>query len=328
MENENTNPVVENITEETKNIVENIKETTKKLSSKEKKIQKEELKAQKLAAKKEKKEQKLAARQNKNTRWFYFFIFLLLAIVLLFLWDNHKRHVSYKILKLKTDSIKYNEVFYKNKYHESDSALNILLSNYNQLLKDNIDNSKDIMSKKSELLRLQKIVYLQDSILRQVQKSINVALSNYTADEVVVEMKDGKLYITMRNKLLFLSGSAVVQKKGLNALNTLSKILIENPNIDIVVEGHTDNVPLNPNDKNYSDNWDLSSARAIAVTRILVEKYKIMPERITAAGRSMYYPVAPNTTEEGRAKNRRIEIILTPNLEELYNLVDNNTNLQ
>ncbi|MBN2891166.1 MAG: OmpA family protein [Bacteroidales bacterium] len=329
MENENLNNP-ENVQDPELNKVEKNKQITKKknLSSKEKKAQKTEMKAQKLATKKEKQEQKIAARSSKNTRWFYFFILLLVAIVLLSLWDNYRRYKVSKSEKHQLDSLRYSEVFYKSKYHEKDSSLNILLSNYNMLLQQTIDNSKELTTNKYELMRLQKIVYMQDSILRQVQSTIDVALSGYQSDEVVVEMREGKLYITMRNKLLFPSGSSIIQPKGMTALSTLSKILIENPNIDITVEGHTDNVPLNPKDKNYTDNWDLSTARAVSVTRLLTDKYGIRPERISAAGRSMYYPIAPNTTVDGRAKNRRIEIILTPNLEELYKLVEGENNAQ
>lgn len=277
---------------------------------------------QKLAIKTAKEEQKIAERKQKNTRWFWFLILLLLAFILLFMWDNYKKTRHYKQVVLKLDSIKYSEVFYKSKFKEKDSSLNLLLANYNKLLQQNLESGKDLNDKQKELLRLQKIIYLQDSILRQVQNSLTIALSGYSKDEITVEMKNGKLYIIMRNKLLFPSGSAIVQTKGINALSTLSKVLNQNPNIDIMIEGHTDNVPIDPKTKEYKDNWDLSTARAIAVTRILIDSYKIQPERIIAAGRSMFYPTAPNTTEEGKSKNRRIEFILTPNLEELFKLTE------
>ncbi len=285
-----------------------------KLTSKEKKAKKKQLKAQKLAAKKEKQRKRIENRSKKNTRWFYFFILFLIAIIILSLWEGCKRNQLYKSQKKELDSLAYSEAFYKSKYHEKDSSLNVLLSGYNSLLQQNIENSKEITDSKSELLRLQKIVYFQDSILRHVQEIIGIALSSYQSkDEIAIEMIDGKLYITMRNKLLFPSGSSNIQSKGVTALSTLAKVLKENPNIDITIEGHTDNVPMSSNDKIYKDNWDLSTARAIAITRLLVDKYEIRPERLSASGRSMYYPVAPNTTAEGRARNRRIEIILTPN---------------
>jgi len=308
------------------NTINVMKEETIKPNRKELREQKlaakKELRDQKIAIKTAKDEQKIEERKQKNTRWFWFFILLLLAFILLFMFDNYKKTRNYKQVVLKLDSIKYSEVFYKSKFKEKDSSLNLLLANYNKLLQQNLESGKDLSDKQKELLRLQKIIYLQDSILRQVQNSLTIALSGYSKDEITVEMKNGKLYIIMRNKLLFPSGSAIVQAKGNNALSTLSKVLNQNPNIDIMIEGHTDNVPIDPKTKEYKDNWDLSTARAIAVTRILIDSYKIQPERIIAAGRSMFYPTAPNTTEEGKSKNRRIEFILTPNLEELFKLTD------
>ncbi len=308
---------------------------TKQMSAKEKRAKRklenslieEERRIQKARKIEEKKRLKLERKEEKKkrrTRWFWFFILLLLAIILLTLWDGYRKQKVYKATRNQLDSLRVSEIFYKNKYLESDSTLNLMLSNYNALLKDNIENSKTLSEKKSELLRLQKMIYFQDSILRQVQSTISSVLSSYSNEELSVEMIDGKLYVTMRNKLLFPSGSSQIQSKGLSALSTLAKVLNEKPNIDIVVEGHTDNVPISPKDKNYTDNWDLSTARAVSVTRLLIDKYGVQAERVTAAGRSMFFPTAPNTTAAGRNRNRRIEIILTPNLEELYKLVDDN----
>jgi chemotaxis protein MotB len=290
------------------------KKTSNKKTSTDKKRQKEAKKAQKAQKRKEK--------AIRNTRWFWFFILLLIGIVLLSILDTHRKTAYLKTQQKTIDSLRYSEHFFKSKYIEKDSALNKLLADYNTLLEKNIQNNKQLTDKQKQLLRLQKVVYLQDSILRQVKKSFELALSSYDKRQVSVKMKDGKLYLTMRTKLLFPSGSATVQKRGMPALRLVSRILKHNPNIDIVIEGHTDNVPLNPKNKKFKDNWELSTARAVAVTRILTQYYHIRPERLTAAGRSMYYPIAPNTTAAGRAKNRRIEFIMTPNLEELYKIAD------
>ena len=331
MDNKNLNEPENTQKTDSIDVKENINNNTtesKKTVKQQKRKQKKELKTQKIEAKNLIKAKKIEERQRKNTRWFWFFILLLLAIIALFLLDNHKKQNIYERQVILLDSIEKKESFFKTKYEQSDSSMNLLLSSYNNLLRENIDNSVELSSNKSELLKLQKIIYLQDSILRQVKTSIDLALSDYSTDEVAVEMRDGKLYITMRNKLLFPSGSSLIQSKGINALNSIAKVLIENSNIDLVVEGHTDNVPLSSKSDKYSDNWDLSTDRAVSVTRLLVDKYNIRPERITAAGRSMFFPIAPNTTSAGRAKNRRIEIILTPNLNELYNLADESINLQ
>jgi len=274
------------------------------------------------------KEQKLKARQEKamrNVRWFWFFILLLLAIVLLFVWDNHQKTQYMKEQADTIRSLQNSEFFYKSKYLEKDSALSSLLKNYNTLLETNLQTNEEIDKKADELLKLQKQIFIQDSILRKLKSSLEVATSGYNRDQISVEMKNGKLYLTMRNKLLFPSGSDVVQSSGLRVLRIVADVLKKNPDIEVLIEGHTDNVPIDPKNKRFKDNWDLSTARAISVTRILTNKYKIHPERISAAGRSMYYPVAPNTTAVGRARNRRIEIIMTPNLEEVYDILQNTT---
>jgi len=292
------------------------------------KLSRKEKRAERKTIRQEKKDQKSQKKKNSNSRWFWFFLLLLLAIIVLFMWDNHRKTAFIKNTIKTTDSIRYNEHFYKTKYQEKDSALNLLLSNYNNLLQDNIENSDELYTNKKELLKLQKVVYLQDSILRQVKSTFDVAMGSYGTDQVSVNMKDGKLYITMRSKLLFPSGSSEVQYSGMKVLKSMAKVLKANSNINVVVEGHTDNIPMNANSKLFKDNWDLSTARAVNVTRLLTNKYNIKPERLTSAGRSMFYPIAPNTTVEGRAKNRRIEFILTPNLEDLYKLTDAQGNAQ
>lgn len=320
---------------------EQLKKDNKTLTPKEKKAQKNQLKIdkktqseqqqkvlsekkkQEKSAKKEARAQKNVSTKSTNSRWLWFFIILLIGIILLFIWDTHRKTKFIKTQMSITDSLKYSEHFFKTKYQEKDSSLNILLKNYNDILAENIESSDQISTNKKELLKLQRIVYLQDSIMRTVKSTFDLALGAYAKDQLSVEMKDGKLYITMRNKLLFPSGSDLVQASGLNVLKTIAKVLKNNSNIDIVVEGHTDNVPISSKSKQFKDNWDLSTARAVNVTRILTQKYNIHPERLTAAGRSMFFPIAPNTTVAGRAKNRRIEFILTPNLEELYKLTEN-----
>lgn len=308
--------IILNETEDVSEIAKKTKNDVKKSS----KLNKKEIKAQKIAAKKQKQDAKIASRQKKNTRWFWFFILLLFTIILLFLWDNHRKSAFIKTQQYTIDTLNNSVFQYKSKYIEKDSSLTKLLNIYNNLLQQTLVDNRDFSDIQNEVLKLQTIVHLQDSILTEVKSSIDVALSGYNNDEVAVEMKDGKIYITMQNQLMFPSGSASVQSKGMSALKTIAEVLTLNPNIDVIIEGHTDNVHVDPNNKTYKDNWELSTARAVAVTRILIENYNIVPERLSAAGRSMYFPIAPNTTAEGRAKNRRIEVILTPNLEELYNI--------
>lgn len=305
------------------------KETKKKDISKSKesrkmaKQRKKELRMQKKLERQQIKQSKLEAKKNKeNTRWFWFFILLLLTIIILFLFDNRRKSTYIKQQQFTIDTLNNSVFEYKSKYLEKDSALTNLLSIYNDLLQQTFIENTNLDNVKEELLKLQDIVYIQDSVLNEVKSSIDVALAGYNSDEVSVEMNNGKIYVTMRNQLMFGSGSANVQGKGLDALKTLAAILNANPSIDVVIEGHTDNVPLAPNDDKFNDNWELSTARAVAVTKILIENYNIIPERLSAAGRSMFFPIAPNTTPEGRAKNRRIEVILSPNLEQIYNIAN------
>jgi chemotaxis protein MotB len=137
-----------------------------------------------------------------------------------------------------------------------------------------------------------------------------------------VTQKDGKVYISLDEKLLFKSASWDIDANGKNALKKLASVLEKNPGIQVTIEGHTDNVPYNPGNSQLKDNWDLSAKRATTVVRVLLDGSKIKPERLTASGRSEYLPVDTRSTPDARQKNRRTEIVLTPDLTELYNLIN------
>jgi chemotaxis protein MotB len=142
---------------------------------------------------------------------------------------------------------------------------------------------------------------------------------NYKSDELNIIYKDGNVYVSLQEKLLFKSGSDVVDPKGKEALKYLAQVLNNTKDITVNIEGHTDDVPMKT--KLMKDNWDLSTARATSIVRILTEDYFFDPGRITASGKSQFHPVTSNETPEGRASNRRTEIILSPNMKELYNLI-------
>jgi len=144
-------------------------------------------------------------------------------------------------------------------------------------------------------------------------------LLGFNSDELSVEVKNGKVYVSMSDKLLFKSGSAAVEAKGKEAIKLLAGVLEKNQDIDILIEGHTDNVPIKT--AVYRDNWDLSVARATSIVRILTDEYKIIPTRLTASGKGEFWPRATNETPEGRASNRRTEIILSPKLDEIMQLL-------
>lgn len=201
---------------------------------------------------------------------------------------------------------------------------------FNQMISSNLTEKEKlnlILKKKNDDLKererkineLDSISRKQNALLTDVMGKINGALVNFKKDELTVEMKEGKVYISMADKLLFPSGSSTLDERGKTALGMLASVLKEQPGLDILIIGHTDSIPIKTNC--FKDNWDLSVSRANSVVRILTETYKISPMQILAAGKSEFSPVASNETKEGRALNRRIEIVILPRLDELYNLI-------
>ncbi|TSJ45630.1 OmpA family protein [Fluviicola chungangensis] len=181
------------------------------------------------------------------------------------------------------------------------------------------NKNKDLQEKERMLREMQAIIARQDEMTRKLNQTLRDALVGFNSDELTMEIRDGKVYVSMSDKLLFKSGSNTVEPKGVEALKVLADVLNKNPDIQILVEGHTDNVPIKT--AVYKDNWDLSVARATSITRMLNEKYGVAATRMTASGRGEYYPKASNDTPEGKAKNRRTEIILSPKLDEIMNLL-------
>ncbi|UOB16198.1 OmpA family protein [Abyssalbus ytuae] len=167
---------------------------------------------------------------------------------------------------------------------------------------------------------LENVIAAKDASMKQLKDAISKALLDFEGKGLTVEQRDGKVYVSMENKLLFESGSWAVGSEGRRAVEQLGNVLAQNPDIAILIEGHTDNVPYRGND-HISGNWDLSTKRATAIVKILMENKNIKPDNLTAAGRGEYIPVAPNDTAEGKAKNRRIEVILTPKLDEITKLL-------
>lgn len=168
--------------------------------------------------------------------------------------------------------------------------------------------------KEVKLKELQEVIAALNGKVEKLRNTITAAMESFKSEDISVMIKDGRIYISMSEKLLFRSGSYKVDPLGVDALGKLATVLINNPEIEITVEGHTDNVGTD------LSNWDLSVMRATSIIRILTEK-KVDPKRITASGRGPFLPVASNDTEEGRAKNRRTEIILSPNLRELFDIL-------
>jgi chemotaxis protein MotB len=191
----------------------------------------------------------------------------------------------------------------------------------NRLKLQNKEDSLDVLARsladrEAKLAELQSELQKKDDAMKSLKDRVSQALTGFEGKGLTVTQRNGQIYVSLDNKLLFPSGSTVVDKKGREALENLAQAIENDKDINIMVEGHTDTDKVLPGAP-YKDNWDLSVLRATSVVRILQESSKIDPLRITAAGKSQYEPADPND----KAKNRRIEIILAPDLKELYDLV-------
>lgn len=181
------------------------------------------------------------------------------------------------------------------------------------------EKEKTLLEREKTLREMQAEIARRDSIAERLNSILRDALLGFNDDELSLEVKNGKVYVSMTDKLLFKSGSAAVEEKGKEAIEVLGNVLAKNQDIDVLIEGHTDNVPIKT--ASYKDNWDLSVARATSIVRLLADKHDLDEKRLTAAGRGEFQPRASNDTKEGRAQNRRTEIILSPKLDELMNLL-------
>ena len=169
---------------------------------------------------------------------------------------------------------------------------------------------------------LESLMSKKDAALADLKKKITDALTNFTSDELKVTQKDGKVYVSLSDKLLFKSGSFAVDDKGKSAIVKVAEVLNKLTDVTLVVEGHTDNKQYTAAKGEIKNNWDLSAMRAAAVTNIVVTDGKLSPKRVVAEGHSEYYPVESNETAEGRSKNRRIELVLSPDLREIFKILD------
>jgi chemotaxis protein MotB len=179
-------------------------------------------------------------------------------------------------------------------------------------------SKQDLVAQQAKLAHLQELMDAQKKAIEAIRKKMTDALVGFKSDELSVAIKNGKVYVSLQENLLFPSGSAVVNPKGKVALGKLAEVLNQNPDITVDIEGHTDSIPIRTK---YQDNWDLSLARSASIVRILTIDYKVDPQRVIASGHSQYDPVQTNSTPEGRALNRRTDIILSPKLDELYRLL-------
>lgn len=203
------------------------------------------------------------------------------------------------------------------KYKDVDGKYKSLKSNSSSAISK---LSEDLKKREQRLKEVEDVLRKRDEATNQLKEKLQQALLGFTKSGLTVEMKDGKVYVSLMDKLLFPSGSIVIDEKGKQALTQLAKVLKEQPEIIIAVEGHTDSQKIN-NLGQIKDNWDLSVLRSTSVVRFLTENEKVPGVRLTATGKGEFQPLESNSSADGRSRNRRIEIVLSPKLDELYNLI-------
>ena len=196
-----------------------------------------------------------------------------------------------------------------------------LMERLGQMDIDLQERARAIKSREEEMLQLQQLLKEKDDNLSRLKSSVASALLGFQGEGLTVEEREGKLYVSLENSLLFPSGSWEVNEKGKKAIVELAKVLVQQPDIQIMVEGHTDDVPYKGTGL-IKDNWDLSVMRATAIVRILSNNKGLKANRITAAGKGSHSPLVENNSSENRAVNRRTEIILSPNMDKLMELLD------
>ncbi len=264
--------------------------------------------------------------------------------------DNKSRELEKEVTQLKTsvELLRTDTMTLTRKLNQSEKNLAKLKRDYDDLLRSftdlNVSNNEEVKKlmlgidsirvqleqregelreKEAKLADLQEILKQKDDEVRLLKEKVINALKGYMDKGLKVYEKNGKVYVSMDEKLLFASGSWVVSPEGIKALQELMKVLETEVDINVLIEGHTDNVPYKGNAQ-VKDNWDLSVMRATAVVKVILKDSTIDPKRISAAGRGEFFPIDPADTPEARAKNRRTEIILTPKLDELLKIIESN----
>ncbi len=190
--------------------------------------------------------------------------------------------------------------------------------------KKNLDDlTIELKKREARVAELEGVLKNKDAAVNGLKKKLSDALFGFEGKGLTITQKNGKVYVSMEENLLFASGSTTVETKGIEALKKVAKVLEQNPEINILIEGHTDDVPMMGKGE-IKDNWDLSVMRATSIVKIITKNSNIDPRRLTAAGRGEYSPIDPAKSIEARKKNRRTEIILTPKLDELFKVLETN----
>ena len=249
-------------------------------------------------------------------------------------------------LSKKTSSLESDTIDLGKAYRKKVRAYNDLSASYELLIKNNSntmakqaeenralmerlgqmdidlqERARSIKSREVEMLQLQELLKEKDDNLSRLKSSVASALLGFKGEGLTVKEREGKLYVSLENSLLFPSGSWEVNENGKKAIIELAKVLVQQSDMQIMVEGHTDNIPYKGTGL-IKDNWDLSVMRATAIVRILANNKGLKANRITAAGKGPHSPLVENNSSENRAVNRRTEIILSPNMDKLMELLD------
>ena len=227
---------------------------------------------------------------------------------------NTGNQMSAQIRKLLRDTTQMG-----NSIRQYQSILNANMTEQEKLNALLNQKKNELNERERTINELQQMINAQNEKVRKLLSSVKDALLGFSSDELTVREKDGKVYVAMSDKLLFQSGSARLDKRGEEALGKLAEVLNKQTDIDVFIEGHTDNKPINT--VQFKDNWDLSVIRATSVVRILIKNYNVNPLQIQPSGRGEYMPVDDNETAEGRSKNRRTEIIMAPKLDKLFQML-------
>ena len=240
------------------------------------------------------------------------------------------RNTNSELSSLKAEHKQLNE-HYNNLLNNSGKLSNDLAEQQKSLLaiRENLERTRqlneqlnaDLEQREAKVKELEDLIAKEKEAATQLKNKITDALLSFKGSDLSIEMKNGKVYVSLAEKLLFKSGSIIVDPKGVSALQQLANAIKSQEDIEILVEGHTDNVPISGTQKYFQDNWDLSVLRATSIVRILADS-GVKKDQILAAGRGEFTPVAENSDAAGRQKNRRTEIIITPNLGQLFNILN------
>jgi chemotaxis protein MotB len=204
---------------------------------------------------------------------------------------------------------------------ENREQLLAIQSNLERTRKMNDSLSASLSEREKKVEELESVLSNKDKATQDLRATVSNALLSYKESDLTVNVRNGKVYVSLAEQLLFGSGSVEIDKKGITALQQLAKAIKDQKDIQILVEGHTDNVPVSRKSQYMQDNWDLSVMRATSIVRILTGA-GLSPKQVTASGRGEYLPLAANDSDQTRQKNRRTEIIITPNLDEIFKLLE------